>query len=124
MTEIATKKDNENVSYLVGRLMKEVTSTTGYLGVEYDNLETDEQCPTRTEALFHKIMTEINVLEGNPSEYVHDSEFDEDMPFKTNHNLKQHMVRLGKFVNKYAPKYLSEERANDFISEVKTYVNI
>lgn len=124
MTEISIEKDNENVKYLIGRLQKEVASTNGYIGVEYDNLVADKECPTRTEALFHQIMTEINVLEGNPGEYVKASEYDEDMPFKTNHNLKQHMIRLGKFVKKYAPKYLPEERAEHFSQEVDEYISI
>lgn len=124
MTHINIEKDDENVKYLVERLKKEVMTKGGFIGVDYTNLVREEGCPTRTEALFHMIMNELVVFEGTPHEYVKESEYDEDMPFKTHHNLKQHMVRMGKFVKKYAPKYLPEERANDFSKEVDRYISI
>lgn len=123
MTNYDEQKDKENVSFLAKRLEKECANSTGYVGVEYSNLQIDEECKSLTESLFHKVLTELNVLHGNSEEYIQ-SEGEEDLPFKTQRNVNQHMVRLGKFVNKYAPNYLPEEDANLFIKEVKEYITI
>ncbi|MFS0883265.1 hypothetical protein [Metabacillus niabensis] len=72
--------------------------------------------------LFHKIMRELNVLYGNPDEYIRD-EYNEDAPFKNQRGVTQHMIRLGKFVHKYAKDYLPEDVANSFIREVEQYIN-
>lgn len=115
-------KDKENVIFLVERLIKECQQkSTGYLGVEYDNLELVNGV-SLTEDLFHKIMREINVLDGNSDEYIRDGS-NEHAPFKTYYNLTQHIGRLGKFVLKYAPDYLPEDIANAFIREVREYIN-
>lgn len=121
MTNYTEQKDKENVSLLVKRLEKECATTNGYVGVEYDNLQIGEDCKSLTESLFHKVLIELNVLHGNSDEYIQ-SEGEEELPFKTQRNVNQHMVRLGKFVNKYAPNYLPEEDANRFAKEVKEYI--
>ena len=118
---INIEKDQKDVTYLVARLEKECSNSKGYLGVEYDNLEVDEDCPTYTESLFHKIMMEMNILNGNAEEYTEDGFDGEDAPFKTNKNVAQHVKRLCKFTEKYAPKYLREEDAARFIKEAKGY---
>lgn len=123
MTNYNEQKDKENVSFLVKRLGKECATSNGYTGVESDNLQIDEECKSLTESLFHKVLTELNVLHGNSDEYIQ-SEGEEDLPFKTQRNVNQHMVRLGKFVNKYAPNYLPEEDAKLFVKEVKEYITI
>lgn len=123
MTGYNEQVDKERVSFLVKRLIKECENTKGYLGVEYDNLEIDDDCTSLTESLFHSIMIELNVLDGNSDESIQ-REGEEHLPFKTQRNVTQHMVRLGKFVNKYAHKYLPKDDADAFVNEVKSYVKI
>ena len=103
--------EKENVSFLIGKLIKECATSKGYIGVEYDNLTNG------IESLFNCIMNEMNVLNGNPDEYVEE----EDSPFRTYKNVTQHIKRLCKFVEKYAPLYLDEENATRFIKEAKGY---
>ncbi len=122
MTNSAETKDKDNVEFLIERLIKECQQkSTGYIGVEYDNLQCDSEI-SLTEDLFHKIMRELNVLYGNPDEYIRD-EYNEDAPFKNQRGVTQHMIRLGKFVHKYAKNYLPEDVANSFIREVEQYIN-
>ena len=120
---VATEaQDNANVEFLIGRLFKECQQkSTGYIGVEYDDLYREDDI-SLTEDLFHKIMRELNVLDGNPDEYIRD-EYNEEAPFRNQRGLTQHMIRLGKFVHKYAKGYLPEDDANSFIEEVGSYIN-
>ena len=113
-------KDKETTSYLIGRLIKECENSRGYIGVEYDNLVPNiQEGETYTELLFHKILNEMVVLTGPlDSEYLDNEYNDEPAPFKSERNVRQHVVRLGKFVLKYAPKYLPAESAESFIQQV------
>ncbi|WJZ23605.1 hypothetical protein LIS04_177 [Listeria phage LIS04] len=115
---IMTTLDIRNTEYLIGRLFKECESN-GYLGVEYDNLDTSDV--SHTEALFHKIMIELNVLYGSGDEYVRDMH-NEEAPFKSTRGLTKHMIKLGKFVHKYAKLYLPKTTADEFIEEVGNYI--
>lgn len=122
ISNITIKHDEENIIFLTDRLLKECQQkSTGYIGVEYDNLETTDGM-SLTEDFFHKILREINVLDGNSDEYICD-EYNNDAPFRSLHNLRQHMVRLSKFVYKYADDYLPTDLKNSFIKEVEDYMN-
>lgn len=86
MTNYNEQKDKEDVSFLIKHLEKECANSTGYVGVEYDNLQIDEECKSLTESLFHKVLIELNVLHGNSDEYIQ-SEGEEELPFKTQRNV-------------------------------------
>lgn len=119
------KKDEENVNYLIERLLKECrTKSNSYIGVEYDNLniEGDDPNYTLTRNLFDKILMEMNTMCFNSHEYIK-NEFDEDLPFRTERNVMQYLSRLGKFVEKYAPKFLDKEDAEELIKEAREYAN-
>lgn len=117
------KTEQEVFGYLVDRLIKECTNSKGYLGVEYDNFDIHEN-ETLPEILFHKVFDEMVSLGGNIDGYVedeYDKEYGVEKPFKTDKNANQHITRLRKFVKKYAPKVLDEEKANKFIKEADNY---
>ena len=110
-------------NYLVDRLLKECKNSKGYIGVEYDNFDIHKD-ETLTEILFHKVLDEMVSLGGNMDEFVEDQfdkEYGIEKPFKTDKNAIQHIDRLRKFVKKYAPKVLDEEKANNFIEKANKY---
>lgn len=119
---LQNKTEKEVFNYLVGRLIKECENSRGYIGVEYDNFDVHEG-EKLPEILFHKILDEIVALaDSNIHEQVEDEDeygYDdgEEKPFKTMRNVTQHSNRLRKFIKKYAPKVLDEEKAKVFIEE-------
>lgn len=118
--------DKQIVKFLIDTLFEDCL-TNGYIGVEYDNLQTDNEVTTLTESLFHKIMIELNVLSSNSQYYIKgeldDDEYDFEPPFKNKKELRNHMIKLSNFVRMYAPLYLPEDIAYDFVEESVDSIN-
>lgn len=120
--DIATQE--EQYDFLVERLFKECETKNGYIGVEYDNIyisNLQDEYDTFSEVLFHRIFIEMEALSDHGHELVRD-EYDEDLPFRSEYNVMQHVKRLGKFIVKYAPRFFSEDRAERHIKEAKRYL--
>ena len=118
------EKQEQDLDFLTSRLFKECESKNGYLGVEWDNIhfgELESEEDTLSQMLFDRILREMEVLSVYAHEYVRD-EYNEDAPFRTEHNAKQHVKRLGKFIVKYAPKFLDDKTAESYIEEAKAYL--
>lgn len=117
MHKMMKMNEDEKFDYLVDRLLKECSNSRGYIGVEYDNFDLHEG-ETKSEVLFHKILDELVNLPEGGSEYIDDPYDDEEKPFDTEANLMKHVVRLQKFVRKYAPLALSKEKADAMLEQV------
>jgi len=86
------------LDYLIDRLIKECEHSSGYLGVEYDNLTGDTE-KEKIESLFFAINREIDYL--TYTGYEETKEYGEDKAFKSEHYVKLHIKRLQRFLDKY-----------------------
>ena len=114
----------EQYEYLVGRLLRECKSKNGYIGVEFDNIyvtNLESKDDTLASVLFFRILVEMEALSDHGNELIKD-EFDEELRFRSEYNVKQHVKRLGKFIIKYANKYFKEELANFYVKEATAYI--
>lgn len=86
------------LDYLIDRLHKECQHSSGYIGVEYDNL-TGENEQEKIESFFFAVKSEIDYLTFTGHEETKD--YGEDKAFNSVYYVGLHINRLKKYLKKY-----------------------
>jgi|SRR5690625_4167492 len=107
--------------YLIERLEKECTHSSGYLGVEIDNIEdvTEEE---QIDTLFFRIYREIDYLSESGHEET--KEYGNDKAFISEYFVDLHIKRLEKFLNKYGEIFKEQQDQKEIeqiIEEVEDF---